>query len=171
LSDEEYPRRADLCCRADPSAKQVVCDQGFAAIYGQPRPSETAATETQNQMFKSAQRPKRGSDCCAEEKEENDSKVLDIEVMKCRGCGEELTRKKVSFYFIRIKKQKKEKYDFRTLKCSECGKGFNGKNNYVFFCMNNKCDYLAHPDKDCEVKGRSFFRKETKPVTNQKQPV
>lgn len=88
-----------------------------------------------------------------------------MEVMKCKGCGDELTRKKVSFYFIRIKKQKKEKYDFRTLKCHECGQGFNGKNNYVFFCMNNKCDYLCHPDKDCQVKGRSYWRKEAKQLT------
>lgn len=63
---------------------------------------------------------------------------------------------------------KKEEYDFRTLKCSECNGGFNGKNNYVFFCMNNKCDYLSHPNKDCGIKGRSTMRKEVKTVIKEK---
>ena len=37
--------------------------------------------------------------------------------------------------------------------------------------MNNKCDYLCHPDKDCDVKGRSFFRKEVKPVNAVRPPI
>lgn len=36
--------------------------------------------------------------------------------------------------------------------------------------MNNKCNYISHPDKDCQVKGRSFFRKEQKSDTCKDKP-